>query len=530
LGFEREPEVVVLAELLLPIVERKPDEIAISSEFGDFTWTQTNERCNRLIHGLRSLGLEVGDQVALLAGNRHEYGEVNSACFNAGWVLVPVNWHLTAPEIAYILADSEARAFIVDPDFAETAVKASSDVSGLKAKVILSGGSAEGFVDYEEVLAGSSPNEPAGQVAGGNMFYTSGTTGNPKGVRSTALAPGGPLAVLKATVEGLAALLNIHGDSKMFVNSPLYHAGPYTWTMVAAAIGSPILMRQKFDPVETLALIDSEKVEQAYFVPTHFVRFLKLDDAEKAKFKGDSLKAVFHTGAPCPPDVKRAMIDWWGPVFVDYYGASEGAGSGTIITSEEWLKKPGSVGKPIATCEVWILDDKGKRLGPKEVGQIYFKNLLGTDFEYHNAPEKTQTAHLEPGVYTYGDVGYLDDDGYLFLSDRKIDMIVSGGVNIYPAEIESVLISHPAVADVAAFGIPNDEFGEEVKVAVQLAPGKDASKDLESEIKSFASERMAKYKVPRTIDFHEEFPRTATGKLLKRLLRDPYWEGKDRAI
>jgi long-chain acyl-CoA synthetase len=522
--------VVALAELLLPIVERKPDEVAISNEFGDFTWTETNERCNRLIDGLRKLGLEVGDRIALFSGNRHEYGEVNSAAFNAGWVLVPVNWHLTAPEIAYILADSESSALIVDPEFAETAVKACADASGLKAKIILSGGSADGFADYEELLASSSPDEPADQVGGGNMFYTSGTTGNPKGVESGALVPGSPLAVLKATVEGFAGILGIKGDSKMFVNSPLYHAGPYTWTMLAAALGSPVVMRRKFDPNETLALIDSEKVEQAYFVPTHFVRFLKMDDKDKADFKGDSLKGVFHTGAPCPPDVKRAMIEWWGPVFFDFYGASEGAGSGTMISSQEWLEKPGSVGKPIPTCEVWILDDKGNRLGPNETGQIYFKNLLGTDFKYHNAPDKTESAHLEPGVYTFGDVGYLDDDGYLFLSDRKIDMIVSGGVNIYPAEIESVLITHPAVADVAAFGIPNDEFGEEVKVAVQLAPGEEASPDMEKQIKSFATERMAKYKVPRTIDFHADFPRTPTGKLQKRLLRDPYWEGKERAI
>jgi long-chain acyl-CoA synthetase len=519
-----------VAKLLLPIVERKGDEIAISGEYGDFTWSQTNERCNRLIVGLRSLGLEVGDTVALLSGNRHEYGEVNSACFNAGWVIVPVNWHLTAHEIGYILSDSGAKAFIVDPEFAEAAVKASSDATGLVAKVILSGGTAEGFADYEELLASGSPEEPDGQVAGGNMFYTSGTTGNPKGVRSTALQPGGPVEGFGATLDGLRGLLKILPDAKMFCNSPLYHAGPYAWTMLAAATGSPVLLRRKFDPVETLKLIDAEKVEQAYFVPTHFVRFLKLPDDVKATFRGDSIRAVFHTGAPCPPDVKRQMIDWWGPVFVDYYGASEGTGSGTIIDSHEWLKKPGSVGKPLPTCEVWILDDTGSKLGPNEVGQIYFKNLLGTDFEYHNAPEKTQGAHLEPGVYTYGDVGFLDEDGYLFLSDRKIDMIVSGGVNIYPAEIESVLINHPAIADVAAFGIPHDEFGEEVKVGIQLAEGQRPSPELEAEIKAYAKERMAGYKVPRSIDFHEQFPRTPTGKLQKRLLRDPYWEGKDRAI
>ena len=517
----------VLAELILPIVERKPDEVAVYDETGTATWAQMNERSNRLIHALRELGVEVGDRVALLASNRREYVEVNLACFNAGWLLVPVNWHLAAREIEYVIEDSGAAVVIADPMFLDNAVKASVNAP---RTVMLSGAEADGFEPYEDLLAAASPDEPPDQSTGGNMFYTSGTTGNPKGVRSTALQPGSPLTGLHGMIDGLRGLLRILPEAKMFVNSPLYHAGPYAWTMVSGGTGSPIVMRQKFDPEKTLGDLQNEKIEQAYFVPTHFVRFLKLPDDVKKTFDPSSLRAVFHTGAPCPPDVKRAMIEWWGPVFVDYYGASEGPGSGTIIDSNEWLSKPGSVGKPLPTCEVWILDDKGKRLGPNETGQIYFKNLLGADFEYHHADDKTKSAHLEPGVFTYGDVGYLDDDGYLFLSDRKIDMIVSGGANIYPAEIESVLISHPAVADVAAFGVPNDEYGEEVKAAVQLAEGQRPGEELENELREYARERLAGYKVPRSIDFHESFPRTPTGKLQKRLLRDPYWEGKDRAI
>lgn len=517
----------VLAELVLPIVERKGDEIAVDDELGQFTWREINERSNRLVNALRGLDVEVGDRVAVLVSNRHEYVEINVACFSGGWVLVPVNWHLAAREIQYVIEDSGAKIVIADPMFLDNAVKASSSAP---IKVMLSGGEADGFQPYEELLAKASPDEPSDQVGGGNMFYTSGTTGNPKGVQSTALKPGAPLKDLIGMLVGLRDLLRILPEAKMFVNSPLYHAGPYAWTMVASGTGSPVVMRQKFDPAKTLQDLQDQKVEQAYFVPTHFVRFLKLPDEVKKSFDPSSLRAVFHTGAPCPPDVKRAMIEWWGPVLIDYYGASEGTGSGTIIDSHEWLKKPGSVGKPLATCEVWILDDNGKRLGPNEVGQIYFKNLLGTDFEYHNAPEKSAGAHLEPGVFTYGDIGYLDDDGYLFLSDRKIDMIVSGGANIYPAEIESVLIGHPAVADVAAFGVPNDEFGEEVKVAVQLAEGQTESDELAQDIRSFARERLAGFKVPRSVDFHEAFPRTPTGKLQKRLLRDPYWKGKERAI
>ncbi len=517
----------VLAELIRQIVERKPDEVAVYDELGTTTWAELNERSNRLIHALRALGLEVGDRVALLASNRHEYMEVNLACFNAGWLLVPVNWHLAAREIEYVIEDSGVKVVIADPMFLDNAVKASVNAP---RKVMLSGAQADGFDAYEDLLADASPDEPPAQSTGGNMFYTSGTTGNPKGVRSTAMQPGSSLDGLQGMIDGLRGLLRILPEAKMFVNSPLYHAGPYAWTMVSGGTGSSIVMRQKFDPQRTIEDLQNEKVEQAYFVPTHFVRFLKLPDDVKQSFDPSSLRAVFHTGAPCPPDVKRAMIEWWGPVFVDYYGASEGPGSGTIIDSKEWLSKPGSVGKPLPTCEVWILDDDGKRLGPNEIGQIYFKNLLGADFEYHNADDKTKSAHLEPGVFTYGDIGYLDDDGYLFLSDRKIDMIVSGGANIYPAEIESVLITHPAVADVAAFGVPNDEFGEEVKVAVQLAEGQRPGEELEKELREFARERLAGYKVPRSVDFHESFPRTPTGKLQKRLLRDPYWEGKDRAI
>ncbi len=452
---------------------------------------------------------------------------MNTACFSAGWILVPVNWHLAAREIEYILGDSDARVVVADPMFLDKIVKAAGSV---EKKVMLSGGDADGFIAYDDLIADASPDEPSDQVGGGNMFYTSGTTGNPKGVRSNALQAGAPLRNLIGMLDGLRGLLRLVPDAKMFVNSPLYHAGPYAWTMLAASGGSSVVLRQKFDPEKTLDDLQSNQVEQAYFVPTHFVRFLKLSDDVKSKFDPSALKAVFHTGAPCPPDVKRAMIEWWGPVFVDYYGASEGPGTGTLIDSHEWLKKPGSVGRPLPTCEVRILDDEGKLLGPNEVGQIYFKNLLGTDFEYHNAPDKTEGAHLEPGVFTYGDVGYLDDDGYLFLSDRKIDMIVSGGANIYPAEIESVLINHPKVADVAVFGVPNDEFGEEVKAAVQLESGFEVSEELEKELREYARENLAGFKVPRSIDFHESFPRTDLGKLQKRLLRDPYWKGKERHI
>jgi len=517
-------------QLAAQMLEQRPDEIAMADESGSWTWRQVNERVNRLIHGLRGLGLEVGDPIALLSNNRHEFLEVNAAVSHGGWVLVPVNWHLVADEVAYILSDSGAKALVTESDFLDVATDAAKRTGAIDVKILLSGAKAEGWVDYEELLEGSLSDEPADQSGGGNMFYTSGTTGKPKGVRSTALRPGQPMENLIAAIQGLGNLIGIVPDAKTLINSPLYHAGPYAAAALASALGGAVLLRRKFDPVESLQLIQDEKIEQAYFVPTHFVRFLKLDDETKKRFDLSPLRNVWHTGAPCPPDVKRQIIDWWGPVLSEYYGASEGFGSGTFVTSEEWLRKPGTVGKPLPTCEVHILDENGKELGSGEVGQIWFKSLIGVDFEYAGAPDKTKDVHKEPGVYTYGDVGYLDEDGYLFLSDRKIDMIVSGGVNIYPAEIESVIITHPHVADVAVFGVPNEEFGEEVKVAVQLAPGHERTPELEAELKRFAKDKLAGYKNPRSWDFLEDFPRTPTGKLQKRLLRDPYWEGKARSI
>jgi long-chain acyl-CoA synthetase len=512
------------------IIDRKGDEVALADEFGSWTWRETDARVNRLIHGLRGLGLEVGDPVAILSNNRHEFLEVNAAVSHGGWVLVPVNWHLVPDEIAYILTDSGAKALIAEADLLEKA-RAAVEIAQVPAvRILLEGASDEGWLGYEDLLASNPADEPPDQVGGANMFYTSGTTGKPKGVRSTALQPGQPLEPLLQTIRGLGSLIGIIPEAKTFINSPLYHAGPYAAAAVSSASGGAIVLRRKFDPVESLQLIQDEKIQQAYFVPTHFVRFLKLDEATRTRFDLSSLENVWHTGAPCPPDVKRQLIDWWGPVLSEYYGASEGLGSGTFVSSREWLEKPGTVGKPVATCQVLILDDDGNELPQGQIGQIWFKSLIGADFEYLGDPDKTKGAHREPGVYTYGDVGYLDEDGYLFLSDRKIDMIVSGGVNIYPAEIESVLITHPKVADVAAFGVPNEEFGEEVKAAIQLAPGVEHTPELEAEIRGFAKEKLAGYKNPRSYDFHEDFPRTPTGKLQKRLLRDPYWEGRTRAI
>ena len=362
------------------------------------------------------------------------------------------------------------------------------------------------------------------------MFYTSGTTGRPKGVRSTAFAVGMPVSVHASLLAGLAGMLHIPDGGVCLVNAPLYHGGPFLFSMLPAYRGASLVMRRRFDAEEMLRLIDEYGVTTAYAVPTHFVRLLRLPDEVKAAFDGSSLRGVFHTGAPCAPEVKRQMLEWWGPVVHELYSATETGGLGCLVTGDDWLTRPGTVGRPLPVVAIEIVGDDGEVLPAGEVGTVYVRNLIGGDFAYHGAPEKTAEAHRAPGVMTVGDVGYLDDDGYLFLCDRKIDMIISGGVNIYPAEIEAVLINHPAVLDAAVFGIPHDEFGEEVKAVVQLAPGQTPSAGLAADITAYAREHLGGYKVPRSIDFTDEFPRTETGKLLKRRLRDPYWADRERAI
>jgi long-chain acyl-CoA synthetase len=519
-----------VAEHLRELAEADPDGPAIIDEFAEISRTELNERINRLVHALRAAGVGPGDAVAVLAGNRHENIEAVMACGVSSWVLVPLNWHLTAEEIAYILNDSGARALLADTEFAAVAAEAVSEAPGVTVRLAFGEGTLDRFDDYEGALASASPDEPADQASGTYMFYTSGTTGRPKGVRSTSFAVGMPVSVHATLLAGLAGMLHVPDGGVCLVNAPIYHGGPFLFSMLPAYRGATLVVRRRFDAEEMLLLIDEYRVTTAYSVPTHFVRLLRLPDETKAAFDGGSLKAVFHTGAPCAPEVKRQMLEWWGPVVHELYSATETGGLGCFVTGDEWLTHPGTVGRPLPVVAIEIVGDDGEPMPPGEAGTVYVRNLIGGDFSYHGAPEKTAEAHRAPGLMTVGDIGYLDDDGYLFLCDRKIDMIISGGVNIYPAEIEAVLVNHPAVLDAAVFGIPHDEYGEEVTAVVELAPGYEASEKLGAEILACARDHLARYKVPRSIDFTDEFPRTDTGKLVKRELRDPYWTGRQRAI
>ncbi|MER7546595.1 AMP-binding protein [Spirillospora sp. NPDC127506] len=516
-----------MAALLRPYADARPDEPAITDERGTTSWRELDARTGRLADALRGLGLAAGDAIAVHSGNRREYFELMCAAGHIGVRYVMVNWHWTADELRYVLADSGARALFSEDAFGDVAREASEGL-GLAARVAF-GGPVEGFTPYEEFLAAGAEGDIADPVMGFPMFYTSGTTGRPKGVSRKQLGAGAPIETASLVGDVFAELLRIPEGGRSLLVGPVYHSAQWLWSLVFLLRGRSVVMRRDFDPAETLRLIDEHAITNVHLVPTQFVRLLRLDEEVRAAFGGAALAAVWHGAAPCPPEVKRRMIDWFGPIVHEYYGSTE-ASVNSVITAEEWLKKPGSVGRPLPTTEVHILREDGEPAAAGEPGQIYFRYTSGDDVEYWGDEEKTRSVHRADGLFTTGDVGYLDADGYLFLADRAIDMIISGGVNIYPAEIEGVLITHPAVRDVAVFGIPDEEFGEQVKAAVELSDGAEPSGALAAELIEHVRASLAGYKAPRSVDFVDRMPRTPTGKLYKRLLRDPYWAGRKQKI
>jgi len=520
-----------MAELLTPLALRDPQRVALVDERGVTTWGDLNARVNRLIHALGDLGLQAGDTIALLCANRSEAFEVTIAAMHASLVVVPVNWHWVADELAYVLADAGASALFVDDLHVEVAVAALGSSDACPHRVLIGHDDKDraGFTPYEDQLTSGSEAEPDDQGSGGPMFYTSGTTGFPKGVRGALTHCGLPPTLFQLVSGAMCSMVGIPADGVTLLDGPMYHSAQWIFSMAPLVAGSTVVMRPRFDPAEMLALIDEYAVTNVHLVPTQFIRLLKLPAERREVFDGTSLVVAAHGAAPCPIEVKRQMLAWWGPVITEYYGGTEG-GFLSAITGPEWLEHPGSLGRDTAMTELLIVKDDGTIAASGETGQIYFRSKTGGDFEYHNAPDKTASAHLEPGVATLGDIGYRDADGYLFLSDRKIDMIISGGVNIYPAEIETVLVTHPAVADAAVFGVPNEEMGEEVKAAIELDPSTVASPELAAELVAFVREHLAGYKAPKSVDFFDELPRQPTGKLAKRMLRDPHWEAAARRI
>jgi long-chain acyl-CoA synthetase len=508
------------------LAQRDPGALALVDPAGrEWTRGELLSAANRIVHGLRALGLGRGDCVAAVLPNSAEMIQLTLAVTQAGMFLSPINHHLTAPEIAYIVGDSEARVFFGAERFA-AACRGAADELGFPAQARFALGTVAGFRPFAELLAGQPDSLPADRAAGQVMNYTSGTTGRPKGVRR-ALAPIDPdtMAALSGGFLGLFEVKPEDGNVHL-CGSPLYHTAVLVFASASMHLGHPVVLMDRWTPEDTLRLIEKYQVTTSHMVPTQFHRLLALPEAVRQRYDVASTRAMVHAAAPCPVDVKRRMLAWWGDSIWEYYAATEGGG--TVVRPSEWRERPGTVGRAWAGSEIRVLDEQGKDCPPGTPGTVYMK-LGAANFEYKGDRQKTEESRRE-GFFTVGDIGYLDADAFLFLCDRKNDMIISGGVNIYPAEIESVLLTHPKVGDAAVFGIPHADWGEEVKAVIEPAAGVPGDDPLRGEILAFCADRLARYKTPRTIDFIAEMPRDPNGKLYKRKLRDPYWAGRDRQI
>jgi long-chain acyl-CoA synthetase len=488
------------------------------------TYAQLDARSNQGAHLFRAAGIGAGDAIAIFMDNSPRYYEVLWAAQRSGVRFTCVSSKLTAGEVEYIVQDSGSKAFIASRGLAEVALETARRVPGVKLWMVE--GAEPPFESFEAAREAMPTTPIADESAGSAMLYSSGTTGRPKGVRRAGV--GGPQPIDQANSLSTIgqALLGFSQDMIYLSPAPLYHAAPLGWSMAVQALGGTVVMMERFEPEAALAAIETYKVTSAQWVPTHFVRMLKLPEETRAKYDVSSLKSVFHAAAPCPVPVKQAMIAWWGPIVHEYYAGTEGNGF-CFINAQEWLAKPGSVGRGL-TAQVKICDEAGDELPPRAEGVVYFAG--GGEFEYHNAPEKTAESRNRHGWTTLGDVGWLDEDGYLFLTDRKSFMIISGGVNIYPQEIENLLIGHPKVADVAVVGAPHEEMGEEVVAVIQPADWSEAGEALAAELSAYARANLSHVKAPRRIDFMRELPRHQTGKLYKRLIRDAYWGKADAKI
>jgi long-chain acyl-CoA synthetase len=510
---------------LWTIAAHTPDRTAAIEPDGTaVSYAELADRANQFGRGLQALGLAPGATVAGMLPNGADALALFFAALQTGLYVVPVNWHLTAAEVAYILGDSEAGAFIAHQRFADVA-SAAADLAGIDPGARFAVGEIPGFAPLAE-LGHDGDGRPKDRTTGAPMLYTSGTSGRPKGVRR-ALTGADPDAVPPFTAWFFAIFgLQPYDGHVHLCCSPLYHTAVLNFATISVTLGHPVVLMDRFDPETLLALVDRHRVTSSHMVPTQFKRLLALPEAVRARYDVSSLRCMIHAAAPCPPDVKRRMLDWWGPVVTEYYAATEGGGS--VITAQEWLARPGSVGTAWPGSEVRVLDDNGDDAPTGQPGLIYLR-MGSSTFDYYKDEEKTLASRAR-GMFTVGDIGYLDADGYLYLCDRQGDMIISGGVNIYPAEIESELSGHPAVADVAVFGIPHDEWGEEIKAVVQPADGVTTGPELTAELLGFLDGRIAKFKLPRTVDYVAELPRDPNGKLYKRRLRDPYWVAREKSI
>ena len=504
---------------LWSIAADTPDLTAVVDPEGNpVTYGELAAAADRYGRGLQELGLQPGDAIVLMLPNGIDMVAAHFAAMQTGLYTVAVNWHLVGPEVAYILEDSGAKAFVAHERYAEVAVAAARG-AGFAESASFAVGDVPGFRPLAELGAGQPVGRPDVRTLGAPMLYTSGTTGRPKGVRRP-LTGADPDDVPGVGIWFFGIFgIGPHDGHVHLCGSPLYHTAVLNFVTISIQLGHTAVLMDRWDPAEMLRLIERHRVTHSHMVPTQFSRLLALPEDVRSRHDLSSLRTMIHGAAPCPPEVKRRMLEWWGPVVVEYYAATEGGG--TTIMAEEWLRKPGSVGRAWPGSVVKVLDDDGNELPPGEPGLVYMR--MGTStFQYHRDAEKTRAARVGD-LFTLGDVGHLDVDGYLFLHDRKADMIISGGVNVYPAEIEGELAAHPKVADIAVFGIPHPDWGEEIKAVVQPAAGVEPGAALTAELLEFAAGRLARFKLPRTVDYVAELPRDPNGKLYKRRLRDPYW-------
>ncbi len=512
------------------VAQRSPDSVAIvmASTGRTMTYGELDRRANRLSRYLRGKGLRVGDHVAICIENHERFFEVMWGCHYAGLVYTPCSTRLTTEELSYVVNDCGARVFIGSHHLADVAESIVATTPNVEFRLMLDGTAAHHLSYEDETLAAADEPLPD-RVEGGDMLYSSGTTGRPKGVffRPRSAPLGTPPPILQL----VSLLFAFDSDTRYLSPAPLYHAAPLRFCMSVQRLGGTTVIMEHFDAETYLRLVEEHRITTSQVVPTMFVRLLKLPEDVRNRYDVSSLSCVVHAAAPCPVDTKRRMIEWWGPIIHEYYAGTEGNGF-VYCDSVQWLAHPGTVGRALSGI-IHILDDEGTELPVGETGTVYFEGSAA--FEYHNDPDKTRQARDRHGRgwTTLGDVGHLDADGFLYLSDRKAFMIISGGVNIYPQEAENVLIDHPLVADVAVFGIPHDDFGEEVKAVVQperMPTDADETRRWERTLIDYCRSRLADVKCPRSVEFRPELPRHPTGKLYKRLLRDEYWKDRGRSI
>jgi len=503
-----------------------PDRLAIAAPTGDLTFGQLNARTNQLARALRELGLQPGDGVALVCSNRPEFAEVVFAVLRSGLRLTPINWHLTHGEMVYIARNCEARAIVADARFAEAAALAVREIPEIKVRLSV-GGAIAGYRSYDDVLDRQPEHDLEDPLLGSDMLYTSGTTGRPRGVlRGAGTLDREPGVVDAAQHFGFGGSAT-PGRDLCLCTGPLYHAAPLAFTLtIPIHRGCGVVMMDGWDAERFVELVEGYRITHTHMVPLMFRRLLAMDEEVRVRSDLSSLRFVLHGGAPCPPDLKRQMIDWLGPVVYEYYAATEGWGC--LITAEEWLEKPGSVGRPSGD-QIQIRDDAGALVPADTPGLVYLRSPEKARFQYFKDPQKTRGIFIDDH-FTLGDIGYLDADHYLFLCDRSADVINSGGVNIYPAEVDAVLMKHAVVREAATVGVPHPEWGEAVLSVVELEEGALASPELAHSLSDYCRQHLAHFKCPRQIEFTDSLPRYETGKIYRRILRDRYWAGHEKKI